>query len=251
MNNDRLEKILNQVKAGKLPVDKALLELSASGYLDIGFAKLDLNREKRVGFPEVVYGKGKTVEQIIEIVKSLYKYHSMAVVTKVNQDIASSLTSCQLPVKYYPQAKIILVGEPKPVKSPLPVAVITGGTADIPVAEEAAVICEIYGNEVVRVYDAGVAGIHRLVDNLEKINQSGIVIVVAGMEGALASIVGGLTPRPVIAVPTSVGYGASFHGLSALLTMLNSCAPGVAVVNIDNGFGGGVFAAMVNQGLVK
>ncbi|KQC12815.1 MAG: 1-(5-phosphoribosyl)-5-amino-4-imidazole-carboxylate carboxylase [Desulfuromonas sp. SDB] len=251
MNLDLLENILQQVRAGKLPVDKALQELSTWGYLDLGFAKLDLDRQRRVGFPEVVYGKGKTVDQIIEIVKSLYQHHSMAVVTKVNEDIASSLTSCQLPVKYYHQAKIILVGEPRPVKSPPAVAVITGGTADIPVAEEAAVICEIYGNEVVRIYDAGVAGIHRLINNLEKINQAGIIIVVAGMEGALGSIVGGLTPRPVIAVPTSVGYGANFHGLAALLTMLNSCAPGVAVVNIDNGFGAGVFAAMVNQGLVK
>jgi hypothetical protein len=216
MDHKRLKKILEKVKSGDLPVDEAFNSLRTLPYDDVGYAKLDLHRSIRTGFPEVVFCQGKTSEQAVEIVKRLAGHHVKVLATRVAPD-----------VKY--------------------VMVLCAGTADLPVAEEAAVTAESMGSRVERAYDVGVAGLHRLFDQKDRIMQANVLIVVAGMEGALPSVVGGMVSCPVIAVPTSVGYGASFGGLAALLAMLNSCAAGVAVMNIDNGFGAGYFAHLVNR----
>ena len=213
-------------------------------YEDIGFAKVDHHRFIRKGYPEVIYCQGKTPSQIAEIAKRIAANKHAVLATRADKKAYQAVKKVMKNAKYYETAKIITIKkEPRlSVSGSHTIAIITAGTADIPVAEEAAVTAEFLGNKVERFYDVGVAGIHRLLKNLDKINRSKVIIVIAGMEGALASVVGGLVDKPVIAVPTSVGYGASFKGLSALLTMLNSCAPGVAVVNIDNGFGAAVMA---------
>jgi len=255
MDGKELEKILEAVQSGALSVEQALERLRVLPYDDLGCAKLDLHRAIRTGFPEVVFCQGKTGDQAVEIVKRLAGHHAKVLATRVAPDIAERIAGEVAGCVYHPLARILVVKRPskKPAaKTAKPaggkyIMVLCAGTADIPVGEEAAVTAEAMGSRVERAYDVGVAGLHRLLDQKEKIMQANVLIVVAGMEGALPSVVGGLVSCPVIAVPTSVGYGASFGGLSALLAMLNSCAAGVAVMNIDNGFGAGYFAHLVNR----
>ena len=214
-------------------------------YDDLGYAKIDLHREKRKGFPEVIFCKGKTKRQIQGIVAETVKYNDRTLLTRVAYDVGKSLKKKYPKGKFYKGARIFYIG-PRSRQSGL-ISVLTGGTADIPVAEEAAVTAEIMGCKIQRIYDVGVAGLHRLLSFRKKIDRSRVLIVIAGMDGVLASVVGGLFSKPIIAVPTSVGYGLSLNGITPLLTMLNSCAPGVAVVNIDNGFGAGYIAANINK----
>lgn len=216
-------------------------------YEDLGFAKVDHHRLRRKGFPEVIYGEGKTPGQIARIAKSLYTKSQQVLITRTDEKAYRAVRKVIKGAKYHSVARMIAASKKQKVDSRKSkvenrIAVVTAGTSDLPVAEEAALTAEFLGETVERIYDVGVAGIHRLMKNLPKINKSKVIIVVAGMEGALPSVVGGLVDKPIIAVPTSVGYGSSFKGLAALLTMLNSCAPGVAVVNIDNGFGAAVMA---------
>ena len=216
---------------------------------ELGFAAVDTGREKRQGFAEVVYGAGKTAEQIVRILQTLLAESEGSVMaTRVDAEKAQAVLAALSEARYDEVARIVYVERKKPVKDAAHrILVVTAGTSDIPVAEEAALTARLMGNDVRTLYDVGVAGIHRLLAHKEELLAANVVIVVAGMEGALASVVGGLVARPVIAVPTSVGYGASFQGLTALLSMLNSCATGVAVVNIDNGFGAGAMASRINQ----
>lgn len=243
---DRTRKILEDLSEGRISVDDAMLELRLEPFEDLGFAKVDLHRGIRQGVPEVIYGAGKTPDQIISIARVMMdRGVGTIMVTRIDGEKASEVGSV-LDMEYDSVSRIGIIGgrpEDEPVGK---ITVITAGTSDIPVAEEAAVTAEVLGNRVVRIYDAGVAGIHRLLSHSEDIMTSRVIVAVAGMEGALASVVGGMADCPVIAVPTSVGYGASFGGLSALLTMLNSCASGIGVVNIDNGFGAGYLASMIN-----
>lgn len=237
--------ILERVAKGEMTPEEAELQLKMKPFVDLGFAKPDLHRGLRQGVPEVIFGQGKTPEQIDAITKSLLEAGQKNVlITRLSADKASALTT---PIKYYDVARIGVAGViPEPSANGT-IVVATGGTSDLPVAEEAAVTAELLGNKVERVYDVGVAGLHRLLAHKEKLMSASVIVAVAGMEGALASVIGGLVDCPVIAVPTSVGYGASFEGLSALLSMLNSCASGVTVVNIDNGFGAGYSASMINH----
>lgn len=250
--NDLLE-LLDKVKEGTVTTEEALLEIKKEPFQDIDFAKIDLHRSVRQGMAEVIYGAGKTKEQILKIVQTMLEAKTEPVlITRLSEEAAQFLKE-YIEFTYEPLSKIGIVGE-LPVKSGLGrIVVATGGTSDIPVAEEAALTAEVFGNEVVRLYDVGVAGLHRLVGHLDEIMSANVIIAIAGMEGALASVIGGLADCPVIAVPTSVGYGANFGGLSALLSMLNSCASGVSVVNIDNGFGAAYQASMINhaKGAVK
>ncbi|MFH1912284.1 MAG: nickel pincer cofactor biosynthesis protein LarB [Pseudomonadota bacterium] len=252
MDLKRLKKILEKVKSGDLPVDEAFNSLRTLPYDDVGYAKLDLHRSIRTGFPEVVFCQGKTSEQAVEIVKRLAGHHVKVLATRVAPDVAEKIAGAVAGCTYHGAARLLVVdgSEVKTKKAAEDgkyVMVLCAGTADIPVAEEAAVTAESMGSRVERAYDVGVAGLHRLFDQKDRIMQANVLIVVAGMEGALPSVVGGMVSCPVIAVPTSVGYGASFGGLAALLAMLNSCAAGVAVMNIDNGFGAGYFAHLVNR----
>jgi NCAIR mutase (PurE)-related protein len=214
-------------------------------YDDLGYAKIDLHREKRKGFPEVIFGEGKTASQIFRIASRMYKVHKKVLVTRIEVPVVRKLKKRYPRGTYFKTARIFYVGKvPKPTGL---VAVLTGGTSDIPVAEEAAKTAEIIGSRVTRIYDVGVAGLHRLLSFRKDIDKARVIIVVAGMDGVLASVAGGLFIRPIIAVPTSIGYGCSLKGIAPLLTMLNSCAPGIAVVNIDNGFGAGYIASMINR----
>ena len=249
--NSEARQILESVKNGAMSVDEALLKLKTEPFEDIGFAKVDLHRKLRQGQAEVIYGAGKTPEQIIGIIDTMNKNgQERVLITRLSPE-AATIVAKSHPLVYYETAKIGFVGEQSEADGIGTVVVATGGTSDIPVAEEAALTAEFMGNKVTRVYDVGVAGLHRLLSHKEDIMTASVVIAVAGMEGALASVIGGLCDCPVIAVPTSVGYGASFGGLSALLSMLNSCASGVSVVNIDNGFGAGYLAGMINHMEVK
>jgi pyridinium-3,5-biscarboxylic acid mononucleotide synthase len=251
MDKKRIKKLLEDIKAEKISIADALENLRNLPYEDIGYAKLDIHRSLRTGFPEVVFCQGKTGSQAAEIVEKLSRRHEKIIATRVTKDVADIISASVSAGKYYPQAGMFIVDKTKhgPTKkaSGKYIMVLTAGTADIPVAEEAALTAETMGSIVERSYDVGVAGLHRLLAQKDKIMRANVIIVVAGMEGALPSIVGGMVSCPVIAVPTSIGYGASFGGLSALLAMLNSCASGVAVVNIDNGFGAGYFAHLVNK----
>lgn len=240
-----LEDILEQVQKGTLSVAEAKEKLAT--FEDLGFAKVDHHRKKRQGFPEVVYGEGKTAEQIISIISSLRARNSEVLVTRISKEKAEQVQRVCTGFTYNETARILFWKGPNVQEREGYIAVICAGTSDLTVAEEAAVTAEVMGSRVHRIYDVGVAGIHRLLNHLEEIQNATVSVVVAGMEGALPSVVGGLVSRPVIAVPTSVGYGANFHGLSALLTMLNSCASGISVVNIDNGFGGGYNAVLIHQ----
>jgi len=247
MNVKEVEKLLNDVKNGETSVNKALEVLKNFPYTDLGFAKIDHHREMRTGYPEIIYCAGKSVEQVKEIVKVMSERENNVIGTRANQEMYEAVLNIIPTAVYYPMGRIISVQKKKPETPESSIAVITAGTSDMPVAEEAAITAELLGNKVLRIYDAGVAGIHRLVDKLPEIRNCRVVIVIAGMEGALASVVGGLIDKPVIAVPTSVGYGANFGGISALLAMLTSCSTGVTVVNIDNGFGAGFAASMINK----
>jgi len=246
MNKKEIEKILQQFKSGQIEIEGALEKLKHFPYDDLGFAKIDSQRQLRKGFPEVIFCQGKTLEQIIKITKRMKETGGKIVATRAAPEVYQEIKKIIPEVTYFKEARIVAVEEKKKVSSKY-ILVVSGGTADIPVAEEAAVIAELMGNRVERLYDVGVAGLHRLLTNSKKLLAANVLIVAAGMEGALPSVVGGLVDKPIIAVPTSVGYGASFNGLSALLTMLNSCAPGLAVVNIDNGFGAGYMASLINQ----
>jgi len=246
MTEKELTRLLRGVRAGKLTIDEAVAKLRALPFEDLGYAKVDHHRELRTGFPEVIYCAGKTTRQVIEIARRIAARHHMALGTRCTPEVYAAAAEAFPQVTYHEAARIMVVGKPpKPPARAKPIAVVTAGTADVPVAEEAAVTAETMGCRVERVYDVGVAGLHRLLVHRGQLEQAEVIVVVAGMEGALASVVGGLVSAPVIAVPTSVGYGASFQGLAALLTMLNSCASGVTVVNIDNGFGAGYFAALL------
>ncbi|MBR2520574.1 MAG: nickel pincer cofactor biosynthesis protein LarB [Oscillospiraceae bacterium] len=250
MNSD-IRKILESVRAGSVSVDEALLEIKKDPFLDLGYAKVDLHRKIRQGAAEVIYGSGKTPEQITGIVGALRDAgQNTVLITRLSSEAARQVALVH-PLDYRPEARAGIIGS-----IPVPdgigtIVVATGGTSDIPVAEEAAVTAEVHGNEVLRLYDVGVAGLHRLLNHMDDIMKASVIIAVAGMEGALASVIGGFSDCPVIAVPTSVGYGASFQGLASLLSMLNSCASGVAVVNIDNGFGAGIIAGRINHMAVK
>jgi NCAIR mutase (PurE)-related protein len=245
MDPEQLRIILAQVAAGERSVEDALTDLRDLPYEDLGFARLDHHRALRTGVPEVVFGQGKTPSQVAAIVDRFVARSGKAIATRVSPEAVTLVREKYPDSRFFEVARILTVGDfPVPMDGPF-VAVVSAGTSDMPVAEEAAVTLELLGTRAVRVYDAGVAGLHRLLDKIDLLRQAEVVVAVAGMEGALATVVGGLVACPVIAVPTSVGYGVSFHGLSALLTMLNSCVPGVAVVNIDNGFGAGVMAHMI------
>lgn len=242
--------ILEAYKQGELSLHDAVsaVQEQAGSVQDLGFANLDLQRQRRCGFPEVVYCAGKTVSQSVDILQLLMKKYDNVIGTRAEKAVYDALASDITTVQYDKLAHMVYQWNDKTVQNgDRVIAVITAGTSDIPVAEEAALTAQIMGNTVQRIYDVGVAGIHRLLARSEEIRQANVCIVVAGMEGALASVVGGLVDKPVIAVPTSIGYGANFHGLSALLAMLNSCAAGVAVVNIDNGFGAGRMADTINR----
>ena len=250
MNSD-IRNLLEAVKTGATSVDDALLQLKLSPFEDIGYAKVDLHRRVRQGAAEVIYGAGKTPSQILGIVEAMLRNgQTRILITRLSEE-AAAYVRAHVELDYRKDACVGIIGGFPAPNGIGKVVIATGGTSDIPVAEEAALTAEILGSEVVRLYDVGVSGVHRLLAHMELIMGASVIIAIAGMEGALASVVGGLADCPVIAVPTSVGYGASFGGVSALLSMLNSCASGVSVVNIDNGFGAGYLANMINHMEVK
>ncbi|MCL2664758.1 MAG: nickel pincer cofactor biosynthesis protein LarB [Defluviitaleaceae bacterium] len=245
MGRERIVKILKQIEAGELTADAALTALRMEPFEDLGYAKLDHHRELRQGVAEVIYGETKTPEQIMGIVSAM-RHDGPVLITRMAFEAAEHLKT-KFEIKYDPLSRVCIIGDMPEPNGIGNVVVATGGTCDMAVAEEASLTAEVLGNKVIRLYDVGVAGLHRLLSNLDKIMEARVIVAIAGMEGALASVVGGLADCPVIGVPTSVGYGAAFNGLSALLTMLNSCASGVCVVNIDNGFGAGFLASMINH----
>ena len=247
MNSDDLKALLQGVKDGNTTIDEAYEELKDLPFYDLGYAKIDNHREIRVGYPEVIYCAGKTAEQVNGIVKFMLKKNCNILATRATNEMFDQVCKICPLAEYNEAARTITIKIRDIEKTDSYIAIVTAGTSDIPVAEEAAVTAEIFGNKVEKVYDVGVAGIHRLFSNIDIIREAKVVVVIAGMEGALVSVIGGLVDIPVIAVPTSVGYGANFGGLSALLSMLNSCASGVSVVNIDNGFGAGYLAGMINK----
>ena len=246
MENE-IKALLEGVKNGSIPVDEALMKLKTQPFEDIDFAKLDFHRSARQGTGEIIYSESKTAEQINKIIEAMLKNNqSRILLTRLSEEKAECINGA-FDFEYFKEAKIGIIGGFPEAKRGGKILIATGGTSDIPVAEEAALTAQFLGNEVERLYDVGVAGIHRLLSHVEDIMSASVIIAIAGMEGALASVIGGLADCPVIAVPTSVGYGSSFEGLSALLSMLNSCASGVSVVNIDNGFGAGYIANMINK----
>ncbi len=247
MNPEDLRRLLEMVRAGDVSVAEALARLKFMPYEDIGFAKLDHHRLLRRGFAEVVLCRGKTPEQVAGIARRMAAGSGTTLATKASPEVFEAVRQAVPGARFHQPAGLIVIGEPAPMVAEGYVLVVTAGTGDIPVAEEAAVTAETIGTRVERAYDVGVAGLHRLLDCKDLLLGASVVVAVAGMEGALASVVSGLVDVPVIAVPTSVGYGASFEGLAALLGMLNSCSPGVAVVNIDNGFGAGYMAGLIHQ----
>jgi NCAIR mutase (PurE)-related protein len=248
MDPDRVKALLEEVQAGSLPVDEALRALRELPFRSLGFAHPDTHRHLRTGFPEVVLGQGKTPEQIAAILIELARGGSTVMATRVGEAAGAHVVAAVSGARYLSVPRAVVVGPLPPAERGRgTIVVITAGTSDVPVAEEAALTAELAGNRVERIYDVGVAGLHRLLAHRDTIEAAEILIVVAGMEGALPSVVGGLFARPVIAVPTSVGYGASLGGLAALMSMLTSCSAGVAVVNIDNGFGAGHIAAQLNR----
>lgn len=237
--------ILEALKDGSINLEDA--EARLKGFEDIGHSRVDLKREERNGTPEVIYGESKTANQIIDIMASMLAREQNILATRIRPEIAAEILETYPKATYHELARLVELHSFTPERAKSKIAIVCAGTSDLPIAEEARITAEFYGNSVETVYDAGVAGLHRLLASLEIIRSCRVVVVVAGMEGALPSVVGGLVKAPIIAVPTSVGYGANFGGLSALLTMLNSCASGVSVVNIDNGFGAGFLASRINQ----
>lgn len=237
------------MKSGQTSIGQALQALRDLPYQDLGFSKLDQHRALRKGFPEVVMAQGKTPEQVAAIAAALARSASRFLITRASEEAFAAVKKAVPGVSYHGAARAIVLEPPGPRRLRRGIAVLTAGTSDIAVAEEAALTAGLMGNKVERIYDVGVAGLHRLLDQLPRLRKARVLVVAAGMDGVLPSVVGGLVSVPVIGVPTSAGYGASLSGLAALLTMLNSCSPGVAVVNIDNGFGAGYLAAMINQGL--
>ncbi len=248
MNVRKLEDLLRKVKSGKTTLDEAVAELKSLPFEDLGFTRIDHHRSLRRGFPEVIWGQGKTSGQILSIMKQLKRKGQNILITRLEERKAKAIQKVLPKSRYYLRSQVLTyLTHPVQSEGKGTILVITAGTTDIPVAEEAAVTAQFMGNRTETLFDVGVAGIHRLLSERQKLEAARVLIVVAGMEGALPSVVGGLVDRPVIAVPTSVGYGTSFGGITALLAMLNSCASGVAVVNIDNGFGAGYLASLINR----
>lgn len=247
MREEALLSLLEDVREGRLSVQDGLDRLRELPYKDLGHAKIDSHRQLRVGCPEVIFCQGKTVQQIVEIVRFMLTQDTNILATRATEEIYNAVREIAADARYHAEGRALVIRKKDIPKPDSYVAIVSAGTSDLPVAYEAAVTCELLGNRVEMINDVGIAGIHRLFDHLKAIREAKVVVAVAGMEGALASVVGGLVDKPVIAVPTSVGYGASFHGLAALLAMLNSCSPGVCVVNIDNGFGAGYLASMINR----
>jgi NCAIR mutase (PurE)-related protein len=248
MDAGEVKRLLLEVKDGSVSIDEAIDRLKALPFVDLGFAMPDTHRALRQGFPEVIMGEGKKPDDIAEIVKSLSGSGNNVLVTRVSGEVAEKVQKKIPKIKYHESARALVLKEKDPDEiGKGTIMVVSAGTSDIPVAEEAALVSELMGNRTKRLYDVGVAGIHRLMGHIEEIREANVLVVVAGMEGALPSVIGGIVDRPVVAVPTSVGYGAGFGGISALLGMLNSCAAGVSVVNIDNGFGGGFVASLINR----
>jgi len=245
MKKEALKRLLIDVKEGKTDIDEALEAFNTLPFIDMGFAKYDTHRGIRQGFPEVIFGTGKTKEQIVKLCRIAIEHSGIVMVTRVEDDIARYVRKRIKGLTYHQHARILSYGSMEPKKSGI--LILTAGTIDMKVAEEARVTAEILGNKVDTAYDVGVAGLHRLLSQIDKLQKARVIIVVAGMDGALPSVVGGIVGKPVIAVPVSSGYGASFKGLSSLLTMLNSCSPTVSVVNIDNGFGAGFIASLINK----
>jgi NCAIR mutase (PurE)-related protein len=250
MDSSDLKALLEKVKSGQIDLDTAYHRLKKLPFENLGYARVDTHRCMRNGVPEVVYCEGKTIPQIQGIVKRMSQHHCNILATRASREVYDGIQEVLADCEYHEMARIV-VTKPRPVEKVGNVAVVCAGTSDIPVGEEAAITAEVLGNRVNRLYDVGVAGIHRLLAVCDDLFRANVAVVAAGMEGALASVVGGLVSCPVIAVPTSVGYGASFGGIAALLTMLNSCASGVSVVNIDNGFGAGYQSSMINKIAVK
>jgi pyridinium-3,5-biscarboxylic acid mononucleotide synthase len=248
MNIRKLEKLLTGVQSGKTSIEAAMGQLKSLPFEDLGFSRIDHHRSLRKGFPEVIWGEGKTANEIVSIMKQLKETGQNILATRLDEEKARKVCRALPKSQYHSRSRVLTyLTHPIEVIGKGKVLVITAGTTDIPVAEEAAITARLMGNEVETVYDVGVAGIHRLLSEREKLESARVLVVVAGMEGALPSVVGGLVDRPVVAVPTSIGYGTSFGGVTALLAMLNSCASGVAVVNIDNGFGAGYIASLINR----
>ena len=245
MNASDLQKLLEQVRSGKVTIQDALHELRTLPYEDLGFASIDHHRSLRQGFPEVIYCQGKTKSQIVDIARTLLKKGNPLLATRVQPEVARALKRLNSKAEYHESARIVSL-QARKKKRVGDIVLVTAGTADVPIAEEARVTAEIMGSRVQKLYDVGVAGLHRLLDRQEILHKARVLVVVAGMDGVLPSVVGGLVSCPVVAVPTSQGYGASFGGLSALLTMLNACSSGIGVVNIDNGFGAGCLAHRIN-----
>jgi NCAIR mutase (PurE)-related protein len=247
MDQTRLRALLEEVKAGRVDIDEAVDKMRHMPFEDIGFAKIDHHRAIRHGMPEVIFGVGKSPEHILEIATRLLERSQNLLATRTNAKVADLVRSRFPEAEYFPASGVLRVWRDRTILGKGTIAVVCAGTSDIPVAEEAQLTAEVMGNTVDVIQDIGVAGIHRLISNRERLAKARVIVVCAGMEGALPSAVGGMVSCPVIAVPTSVGYGASFHGLAALLGMLNSCASNVTVVNIDNGFGGGYVASLINR----
>ena len=250
MDKETLRRLLDDVQAGRLTPDEALARLGGLPFADIGFARIDLHRAVRAGGPEAVYCPGKTSEQVVAIVGRLAEHHANVLATRCDPATAAAVETAGLPCVYHAAPRLLVV-RPERREGVGLIVVAAAGTADLPVAEEAALVAEALGNRVERVLDCGVAGLHRLLVQRELLAEANAIVAVAGMEGALPSVIGGLVDRPVIAVPTSVGYGVSLGGLAALLAMLNSCAPGVSVVNIDNGYGAAHQASQINHLVAK
>jgi NCAIR mutase (PurE)-related protein len=250
MDSRYLRELLEQVQGGGMNLDEAMHLLKKLPFENLGYARIDHHRCVRTGVPEVIYCEGKTIEQTQGIVQKLSLHHDNILATRANREVFEGIQSVVTDCEYHDMSRIVVV-KPRPVEKVGNIAVVCAGTSDLPVGEEAAVTAEVLGNRVMRIYDVGVAGIHRILDACDDLYRANVAVVVAGMEGALASVVGGLVSCPVIGVPTSVGYGASFGGVAALLSMLNSCASGVSVVNIDNGFGAGYQSSLINKLAVK
>ncbi|MBI4592986.1 MAG: nickel pincer cofactor biosynthesis protein LarB [Candidatus Rokubacteria bacterium] len=250
MNKEAVRALLEEVQAGRLTVDEAAARLRRLPYEDLGFAKVDQHRALRGGAPEAIFCPGKTPEQVVAIAERLAAHHTNVIATRAEPAVAAAVAAAGLAHAYHAEARVLIV-RPAPSRSIGLVVISAAGTSDLPVAEEAAVVAEALDNRVERIYDCGVAGLHRLLAHYETLAEANAIVAVAGMEGALPSVIAGLVDRPVIAVPTSVGYGASFGGIAALLAMLNSCAPGISVVNIDNGYGAAHQASQINHLVAK